>query len=230
MIINKTCPVCLRAYKNNSAICQNCFNEIKKYSYREKCIKCSRALVNNEISICTHCKKINPFFSLAFAAFPYKGDFKDAIKGAKFYDEYHRIKKLSEFIADSFSNMNEDVDLIIYVPTDIKTILKRRYCLSQEIAYCISKKLKLPVYKDFLIKKSNVSKQSLVPFDKRYTNIKGAFFKNPFSFKKISGKNILLVDDVLTTGSTLSECSGVLKKLGAKDIYAVALAYGSSNS
>ena len=40
-------------------------------------------------------KKIKPHFELAFALFPYKGDFKEAIRGAKFYDEYHRIRKIS---------------------------------------------------------------------------------------------------------------------------------------
>ena len=229
MKINKLCPVCSKFHKDNSEICKNCLNEIKKYSYREKCVKCNRPLGDNETSLCAHCKKLTPHFSLAFAAFPYKDDFKTAIRGAKFYDEYYRIKKLSEYMANIFSNMDLNADCIIYVPTDIKTILKRRYCLSQEIAYSISKKLKIPVYKDFLLKKSKVQKQSLVPFDERYTNIKGAFIKNPFSFKKIEGKTILLVDVVLTTGSTFSECSEVLKKLGAKDIFAIALAYGSSN-
>ena len=229
MKINKLCPICSKFYKDSENICQSCYSEIRKYSYREKCVKCSRALGNGETAICSHCKKLNPKFSLAFAVFPYKNDFAVAIRGAKFYDEYHRIKKLSEFIADNFLKMKLNADCIIYVPTDIKTILKRKYCLSQEMAYSISKKLKIPVYKDFLLKKSDVKKQSLVPFDDRYINIKGAFIKNPFSFKKISEKTILLVDDVLTTGSTFSECADVLKKLGAKDVYAVALAYGSSN-
>jgi len=229
MKLNKICPVCSQAYKSDYPICEICLNEIKKYSYKEKCVKCGRAMNNNDGALCVHCKRLRPNFTSAFAVFPYKGDFKEAIRGAKFYDEYYRIRKLSELISEEFLKMNIIADCIIYVPTDIMTMFRRRYCLSQEIAYSVSKKLRIPVYKDFLFKKPNAKKQSLVGLDNRYTNIKNAFIKNPFTFKSINGKTVLLIDDVLTTGSTLSECADILKRFGARDVYGAALAYGSSN-
>lgn len=209
-------------------ICEDCEKEIKKYSYGEKCIKCGRQTENAE-KLCLHCKRIQPHFMLAFAVLPYKGEFKEIIRRAKFYNAFYLVKIMSRLIADEFKKLNITADCIIYVPTDIKTSFSRKYCLAQELAYAAAPKLKLKVYKGFLIKKPTAQKQSLVAFEKRYTNIKNIFIKNPLTLKSVKNKTVLLIDDVLTTGATASECSRILKENGAKNIIVAALAYGATN-
>ena len=228
--IPQRCPLCFSLYRGAEPICENCRNEIKKYSYGTRCSKCGRLLDSDEVRYCIHCKRVQPQFVLAFAVFPYKGIFKEAIRKVKFYDEYFRIRRMSRLISNEFFKMNLNADCIVYVPTDIKTNFKRRYCLSQEIAYSVASKLNISVYKDFLLKKPNAQKQSLVDFNKRYTNVKNMFMKNPFTVRNVKGKTVFLVDDILTTGSTLSECARILKEAGAKEVYAAALTYGASNA
>lgn len=227
-ILKKRCCICSEFHRENLSVCEKCYEEILKYSYGNKCIKCGRNLDSDGLGICSLCKKLKPQFDLAFAVFPYKDIFKEAVKEAKFGGEYHKISGMADFMFNMLGKMNLTFDCVIYVPTDIKTELRRRYCFSQELAVRLASKTKVPLYKNYLIKKSSCKKQSLVKFEERYINIKGAFIKNPLSLRNIKGKRILLVDDVLTTGSTMSEIAGILKKNGAKSVYCVALCYGAS--
>ncbi|HMK56917.1 MAG TPA: phosphoribosyltransferase family protein [Dissulfurispiraceae bacterium] len=84
----------------------------------------------------------------------------------------------------------------------------------------LSKILKIPVLLDSLIKVKDTKLQTEVGRAGRLRNLKGAFAVS----KEIGGKRLLLVDDVITTGATATECSSVLKKAGAKEIDVVALA------
>ena len=222
------CSSCGRKYDGEYALCYECMNEVSKYSYGEKCKKCGRMLKIPNDEICEYCRKVKPSFDRATAIFPYKDNFKNAVKGLKFKNEFYRFKGMARLIYDSTVSMNEKADCIVYVPSDIRAYFKRNYCLTQELANYLSKKLKIPVYHGFLIKKLKVKRQSKVKFEERYKNVKEGFTKNPLSLKSVEGKNVLLIDDVITTGSTVSECASFLKSLGAKSVFVTALSYGAS--
>lgn len=224
----KYCSVCGKFHGEKGHICAECMKEVIKYSHGSKCIRCGRTVETGADGICSFCKRVKPEFDIAFAVFPYKDMFKQAIRALKFEDEYYRIAGMTELLAEAFLKHNLKADCVIYVPSDIRAFFGRKYCLPQELAYGLAKKFRLPLYKGFLFKTPGRKSQSLVEFEKRYTNVRGAFGKNTLNFSKLKGKSVLLVDDVITTGSTLSECSAVLKLCGAKNVYGVALAYGSS--
>lgn len=230
MILDRKCPICSSKLQKGEVICYNCENEIYINSRDNKCPKCGRKMLVSKSTICDFCKRVKPKFDVACSVFPYKDNFKTAIQGAKFYNEYYRIKNLSRLMTVEFLKMNFKADYIVYVPSDIETQYNRRYSLAQQLACEIGKETRIKVCKDFLMKKSGHKKQSLVQFNERYTNIIGAYIKNPFAFKNIKDKNILLVDDVITTGATLSECAKILEKHGAKSVYAITLSYSTSNS
>ena len=227
-IFSANCAVCGKKYDGKTVLCYDCINEISKYSYGEKCEKCGRTLTNSNETVCEYCRKIKPQFDRASAVFPYKNDFKSAIRMLKFKNDFYRFKGMAQLIYENTCAMNVDADCIIYVPSDIKAFFMRNYCLSQELALYISKKMKIPVYSGFLIKNSRAKRQSTVNFEDRYKNIRNGFFKNPFYRKSVKGRKILLVDDVITTGSTVSECASLLKALGAESVYVTALTYGAS--
>ena len=113
-------------------------------------------------------------------------------------------------------------DIIIPVPIHKKRKAQRGYNQTQLIASKISKYVGIKLCDDVLIKSKNTIAQSKLNKNKRKQNIKGAF--KILNSEKIQGKNILLFDDIYTTGSTVNECSKILTRAGAKRIGVLTIA------
>ena len=113
-------------------------------------------------------------------------------------------------------------DIILYVPMFKKHKLIRGYNQSELIARKISDTLGITLEKNNLAKVINTKKQSTLTKSEREKNVKNAFkLKNP---EKIKDKKIILFDDIYTTGSTVNECSKILKKAGAAEIVILTIA------
>ena len=115
-------------------------------------------------------------------------------------------------------------DAVIPVPLYKTRLRQREFNQSALLAKHIAKNTGMSLFVDCLIKIKDTMPQVGLNSMDRHRNIRNAFAveKTPF----IKGKNILLIDDVITTGATVRECSRVLKKAGAGDIYVMALAHG----
>lgn len=101
---------------------------------------------------------------------------------------------------------------------------ERVYNQSEVLARAFAKRLKLPLDADLLAKKKHVRSQTECRSRKmRLNNVQNAFYPGP-SARDISGKTVLLVDDILTTGATVRACAEVLKQRGAKDVYVFTVA------
>lgn len=88
------------------------------------------------------------------------------------------------------------------------------------MARVISKKVKMPLYMDMLLKRKDTLPQVGLSAKERMKNLKGAFKTSG----KINNMRLLLVDDVMTTGATARECSKTLKSAGAKEVIVITLA------
>lgn len=112
--------------------------------------------------------------------------------------------------------------VLIPIPLSKKKLKKRGFNQAEEIAKELSLFLNVPLFNDVLFKiKENISQTELSKTE-REKNVKNVFLcKRP---DKIKDRKIILVDDVYTTGSTISEAGYVLKKTGAKEIWGIVLA------
>ena len=113
--------------------------------------------------------------------------------------------------------------VLIPVPLDKNKIKARGYNQSEELATELSKILKVPVLLNCLIKIKSTKPQMELSKEEREINLKDAFVvKNPSAIAQ--GKKIFLVDDVYTTGSTMNECTKILRQAGAKQVWGICLA------
>jgi len=119
-------------------------------------------------------------------------------------------------------NLNFFKAILIPVPLTKKKQKERGFNQAEEIAKELSLFLRVPLISNLLIKIKETPSQTEVSAEKRRENLKNAFLCQDFN--KIKNKTILLIDDVFTTGSTLEECSRVLKKAGAKKIIGIVIA------
>ena len=142
----------------------------------------------------------------------------------KFQDKSYMYKTFAKIILKNkkVCGFLEKYDIIIPVPIHKKRRLKRGYNQTELIAKEICKNISLELKTDVLIKQKNIKAQSELNKNERKQNIKNAFeIKN---INEIIDKKILLFDDIYTTGSTVNECSKILKKVGAKQIGVVTIA------
>lgn len=115
-----------------------------------------------------------------------------------------------------------NADCIVPVPLFRTKKVQRGYNQSEYIARGLSESLGVPVLQSALKRIRNTRTQTGLTLEKRKRNMDGAFkIKNASA---ISGKNIILVDDVVTTGATINECAKTLKAAGAGEVFVISFA------
>ncbi len=141
----------------------------------------------------------------------------------KYGDQTQMAKKMAFWMERHDHEFFKNIDCIIPVPIHFWRLLKRRYNQSALIAGHIGHIWKKPVLYSVLYKSRYTPSQGEKSKKERFENIKNSFaVAKP---EKVKGKNIVLIDDVLTTGATLSECTRVLYASGAKSVYYLTFAY-----
>ena len=223
------------------------FEQISGMIFPPKCIFCQQLLSHDAVlHICTDCYLKLPFLDKAFmtttqdgddksycdgavSIFQYTGMVKESLIRFKFYNKPSYYRTYARLIADRLVNTIEikQFDLVLSVPLHRHKEFSRGYNQAHLIARALARELKLPERSDLLNRYRYTEAQSLLDKQKRNQNVKGAFTVT--SPKKIEGKSVLLVDDILTTGSTLEECGRMLKQAGALKVTAVVVATGRKN-
>ena len=171
----------------------------------------------NEIAVQEYIAK---YFDEHLYIFLYQGIIRRMILDYKFNEESYLYKTFVNFLLKNknFFEKLEKYDTIIPVPISNKRLKSRGYnqslLLAREISRNTSFNLKLQT--DCLFKVKDIIEQSKLNKEERVKNIQGVY--KLFNGKKLYNKKILLVDDIFTTGSTVNECSKVLRKANPKTI------------
>jgi len=183
------------------------------------CKKCSESISRTHGSGA----QSGDFFSTCVSPLYYENNVRDAILRFKFNDATVYAQLFGEFLADSIrENLKGGYDIITWVPLSRKRLKKRGY--DQAMLLAMSAALKLDdVAVELLIKQTDVPAQSGVGSpEKRRANINGVY--SVADEELVRGRRILLIDDIITTGSTLSECAKTLRYSGATEVVCATLA------
>lgn len=210
------CAVCgevLTIEERNGYLCKSCAADIP-YFPRGKCPHCGSTTDNG--GFCESCLKQFAFAG-ACSAFPYE-TVRTAIHFYK-YDGGKEIGRgLGELMADYLLKYHEELlvqtDIILSVPLHKKKEKQRGFNQTHILCEKISEKTGLPFQKDGLERKRETVAQSMLTPEERKINLKDAFGVTA----DFSGKRILLVDDIFTTGTTCNECAKELYRGGASAV------------
>lgn len=192
LIYPKTCGMCNKISK--SYICNKCKLKLKKI------LKLNKINFNDKY-----------FDSLTYL-FRYEGNIRTMILEYKFKDKSYLYKFFSEIIVNN-CNLKNKYDIILPVPIHKKRKLQRGYNQSELIAKDIAKNIDIEYSNSVLQKIKNTLPQSSLNKSQRINNVLGVY--NIIKPQYINDKKIILMDDIYTTGSTVNECSKILKKNGA---------------
>lgn len=220
LIYPPRCIVCNNIFEfgTQKFLCDECKNLITPINSK-RCEKCSRPVdFGNLCGICarTH-EKV--FFDKNFSLFIYDDIISDLIHRFKFKNHPAIGKGLSKIMANEINLDLPQIDYIIPVPIHKARKRDRGFNQSEILAKNLAQKFQIPLRTDLLKRIRNTKPQWLLDFHERKRNLIGAF-----SCKNVSGKNIILLDDIFTTGTTINECSQMLKNAGANYILSLTLA------
>lgn len=202
--------------------------------YPPRCVFCRKLLKKGEGPVCEKClgelpytrnggERSGDFFSVCVAPLYYEGDVRESLLRYKFNEAAGYARAYGALVAECVRDrLAGRYDLISWVPLSKKRYKERGYDQARLLAEAAALELgdaAIPT----LEKRRDVARQSgMGSAEKRRANISGAY--RALDPELIAGKRILLIDDIVTTGSTLSECARTLLQSGAKEVMCAAVA------
>lgn len=207
---------CLQCKREGPILCDGCLPQVlDPLVIPSRCFLC-HALTDN-FSTCRKCRKQTPLTRVrvgtAYTQIP-----KELVSSLKFGPDRTVANIIAGWLYETGSI--ESVDIISWVPTARTRVRQRGFDHAKYIAHGLSNRHNLPSY-ELLLRLGN-SRQVGASKTQRKQQVEGMFESKNLS--QLHGKRILLVDDIVTTGATLTECARVLRRNGAKQVEAIAFA------
>ena len=198
-----------------------------------KCVLCKKVLERNETDLCHSCRKNAPEFKKAKRNIPfiahwtalwyYKDDVRGSIHRFKFGNRRSYSEVYGRLLAMHLQSMDPDsYDLLTWVPVSGLRRLQRGYDQASLLATALGHELGIAPICTLRKIRHTPPQSSIRDAAKRRVNVLGAY--KQLSAAPVAGKRIILVDDVITTGATASECARVLMTAGAKEVFFAAVA------
>jgi ComF family protein len=209
----------------NDIVCAGCLEELITPVPPPYCLRCGQ--IQPDVS-CAKCLAYPVKLIRCRAVGVHEGKLADLIHQLKYRDRPMLGEPLGSVIAEYLRVRSEimnhlEFDAVVPMPLHRSRQRSRGYNQSECLAVAVGKCLQIPVDRHAVSRIRNTKPQVGKRRSQRLTNLSGAFFAEA---DRCTGKTFLLVDDVSTTGTTLSECSKALLSAGAEKVYAVTLAAG----
>ncbi|MGB1077413.1 MAG: ComF family protein [Bdellovibrionales bacterium] len=173
---------------------------------------------------CGSCLDYPPVFERARVALRYDDGSRGLVLAYKHGDKTHMALPFSAWIEKAGKDILAQADLLVPVPLHWTRLVKRRYNQAGLLAQCLSKRVGVPVDTLHLKRVRKTLPQGHMKMEARRKNVKGAFTVLEKDRARFDDKNIVLIDDVYTTGVTVNECARVLLEAGAKSVQVLCVA------
>jgi competence protein ComFC len=215
-------PLCVGCGIEGVNICVGC-SMAGIIPFGERCFNCSALSAN--CRTCEHCRSPNPPRRVIVTT-DYGGLVKDLVQAYKFGHQRIAASQIADLMVGSFLSFNSNEDilkanyLVVPVPTASNRVRQRGFDHSLLLANTVSKKLKLQSRN--VLKRNGQSRQVGKSRTERFKQADGNYTVS--APQSVQGRNILLIDDVVTTGATLSAAAKVLRACGAKRVDALVFA------
>jgi ComF family protein len=183
--------------------------------------RCRRCALPSPVSapVCGTCQATPPPFDAALACVDYGAPWDQLIADFKFHDGLDLGAVFATAIADEATRQDVDpATLLLPVPLSAARLRERGYNQAWQLARPIARRLRLAADPHLLLRVRETPHQLALPPEQRADNVRGAFAVEPRRRSDIAGRHVAIVDDVMTTASTVAEISRVLAQAGAASV------------
>ena len=207
------CAVCARLLDNGRVyVCPECWESIEKiHAHLPLYLETRNNLVVTEV--------VDELVSLF--VFEKEGAFQKIVHSLKYSGVQALGVDIGRQLGALLNEKGVRADALVPIPLHKRKLRERGYNQAELIARGISEVTRIPLRSDMIRRKKFTQTQTTLSLEERRNNMEEAFFCES---SEVRGKTIILVDDIITTGSTIQSCAGALKKAGALRIIAVSAA------
>lgn len=224
-IFPRRCPVCQEIVdKREKYICKSCLPKLG-FVKSPNCMRCGKEIQNIQDEFCLDCQRYPKSFEYGRALLNYDDISENAMIQIKYYNKREYLEGFAKLLVIRYKNIIQDMkaDAFIPIPIHRKRLQQRGYNQAEILANYISREMNLPVFTGILERKKNTIAQKGLSVEERLKNLSDAFQSRTLP---LGIQNIILVDDIYTTGSTIEACTRVLHQQGAKKVYFLSICIG----
>lgn len=220
------CEVCGRpADRPGRHVCSDCLNRLPFAPTNGCCRRCGRAAekLDGEF-LCEECRTLRPAFDRAASALHFDAEAREAVNAFKFRAHLWLRDDLVDWLEAVVRARFKvgEIDIIVPVPSTFWHRLDRGYNQCAYLARMLARRLDRPYAGDVLRRTGHPRRQGGLTEADRRMNVIGTFaVRKP---ERVAGETVMVIDDIMTTGSTLSECAATLKAAGASCVWCATLA------
>lgn len=211
-LVPATCVLCSAPGHNDVDLCRSCAVDLPWLEHA--CSVCAAPLPTSAGEICGACLTEPPPFSRTCAAFRYEEPVRRLVQELKFRNKLHLARLLGQLMGSRLAAQEAGVELIIPVPLHRKRLCERGYNQALELAHAMAKQLNVPIDMESCVRTRATAAQSELSSEQRQKNVRGVFSLR----KPIAAKTVAIVDDVMTTGATVTELARVLRQSGVQEV------------
>jgi competence protein ComFC len=221
------CVSCAATLETGQYLCETCMGAARRIRapFCETCSQPFDGAIDGPFS-CANCGQRHFHFESAVTCYKSRGIVRELIHRFKYQHEFHLRHSLADWLAETLEDSriaSRPFDFFVPVPLHAARLREREFNQAQVLAMLLTKRTGTPVL-DCLKRIRYTTTQTRFDRAERMENLLNAFQMR--NTTNVQGRHLVLVDDVLTTGSTVDECARVLKKAGAASVRAVAVARG----
>lgn len=212
-LLPPTCLLCGAAGVDGRDLCAGCGTDLPRNTHA--CRGCALPLAAGSDGGCERCRARAYSFDRAFVPFRYQAPMDFLILGLKFNRRLSHARLLGELFAGALAERGAPPpDCIIPVPLHPLRLRERGFNQALELARPSARRFNIPLLADGLRRMRHTTPQTQLDAARRHGNPRGAFAAS----QPLTGQRVALMDDVVTTASTVAECSRILRASGAVDI------------
>ena len=216
------CPACSSQNPSPYPLCEPCSQSL--YPMEQSCPRCAFPIEGEVSVLCVSCRRSPPPYRALFASYRYGGELAVALRRLKFGNRADIARTLAPLLTPTLHKAATSAHVAVPIPLHWKRLSKRGFNQSALLLRYAGKDLSIPTDTKSLVRIRHTTPQAQLPLRERRTNVSKAFAVRAGRRKHWKGKTVLLVDDVVTTGATMSAAARAAYAAGAKEVLGCCLA------